>query len=474
MAIAAIGGIVLFRIVLALFDRTELSTDEAQYWFWGQTFDFGAYSKPPLIGWIIRISTDMLGQSVAAVRLPAVLFHAATALVLFAFTLRIASAKVALLAALSYLTTPAVALGSAVMTTDTPMLFAAAVAMVGQVGLAQARREGRPATGIAVALGLALGLGLLAKQAMLFWLVGAIAAAILSPKFRLRAADAAVSGAVMLVVVSPYLWWLARHDFVTLHHVQDITRGGTLSALRPLLFLAEQFVVMGPVLFAAMLLAVGGRVHSEWRSGLVALAMAPLLITLAQGVKGPVLANWAVLYLIPGSVLAALWLTRYPGLAKLSLFLGLAVTLALPAVKVFGTGLVGPNGKPLLARYLGHADTAQWALETAQAAGAGTLIAQERSLLADLSWFGAGSGLTIRTVPPTGRPSHHWELTAPFTPETDPGPAVLLWPGGQPAACAQARSIGSHEASPGPFGGRTFVLLHLDAQDCLSNKDTAR
>lgn len=467
IALTAILGITLFRVVMALLDRTELSTDEAQYWFWGQTFDFGAYSKPPLIGWITRLSTDLLGQSVAGVRLPAALFHGATALVLFHLAARISTASVALIAALSYLTTPAVALGSALMTTDTPMLLAAALALAAQLGLGQAHMQGRPAPGLAVGLGLALGMGLMAKHAMLFWLAGALVAALLSPLFRLRMRDAALAGAVMLLVILPHLLWLARNDFITLHHVQDITRGEGLSALRPLAFLAEQAAVMGPILFVALLLAMAGRARTEASAGLTALALAPLLVVMAQGVKGPVLANWAALYLIPGSVLAAIWLVRHPWLTRVSLGLGLVLTLALPVAKVWGTGLPGPKGQPLLARYLGHGEVAQWALDTASAAGAGTLVAQGRGLMADLSWFGAGSSLALRAVPPKGRPAHHWEATAALDPKADPGPVLLLWPEGHPLACPGAEEISRLRAPPGVYGAITFTLLRLDAPECL-------
>lgn len=467
VALASILGITLFRVVMALLDRTELSTDEAQYWFWGQTFDFGAYSKPPLIGWITRISTDLLGQSVAGVRLPAPLFHGATALVLFHLSARISTAPAALIAALSYLTTPAVALGSALMTTDTPMLLAAALALAAQLGLGQARMQGRPAPGLAVGLGLALGMGLLAKHAMLFWLAGAFVAALLSPLFRLRGRDAALAGAVMLLVILPHLLWLARNDFITLHHVQDITRGERLSALRPLVFLAEQTAVMGPILFVALLLAMVGRARTEASAGLTALALAPLLVVMVQGVKGPVLANWAALYLIPGSVLAAMWLVRHPWLTRVSLGLGLVLTLALPAAKVWGTGLPGPKGQPLLARYLGHGEMAEWALGTATAAGAGTLVAQGRGLMADLSWFGAGSNIAMRAVPPKGRPAHHWEATAAFDPKADPGPVLLLWPEGQPLACPGAEEISRLKTPPGVHGAKIFTLLRLDAPECL-------
>ncbi len=469
---AAILAVTAYRVVLAFFDRTELSTDEAQYWYWGQTFAFGAYSKPPLIGWIMRISADLMGQTVASVRLPAALFHGATAAVLLHLAARLFAWRVAVVAAVSYLTMPAVALGSALMTTDTPMLLAAAVAMTSQVGLAEARMRGEPARGLALVLGLSLGTGLLAKHAMLFWIAGAIAAAWLSPRFRVRASDAALAAGVMLAVILPHLLWLVRHDFVTLRHVQDITRGDTLSVLRPLAFLAQQAVVVGPVLLLALLLAAVSMRRDAGCRGLAALAIAPVAIVLVQAVKGPVLANWAVLYLLPGSLLAAAWLARWPRLTGLSMAMGLAVTLALPVVKVFGTGLRAPNDTPLLARYVGHGEPAIWAIATAKAAGGETLVAQARSLMADLSWFGEGQGLVLKTVPPKGRPRNHWEAVAAFDPDTDPGPVLLLTSDGQPPGCGPTVKIGRFAAPPGAYGGRQFELLLLAAPHCLGTRDT--
>ena len=463
-------ALIAFRLSLALLDRTELSTDEAQYWFFGQELSFGAYSKPPMIGWIIRLSTDLLGQTVWAVRLPAVLLHAATAAVILAFARRIAPQPVPALAALLYLVTPGVALGSAVMTTDTPLLLAAALALLAQRWTGEAQVAGHRAPRAAILLGLALGLGFLAKQAMLFWLAGSIAAATLSPAMRPGHRDALLALGVMLAVVTPHLVWLYQHGFITLLHVQDITRGGDLSILRPLRFLAEQLLVAGPIFFLALGISLTRELSA---SGLAVLTLTPLLIVLAQGVKGPVLANWAVLYLVPGSILAARWLVRHRWLLVLSLGLGLAVSLALPLVKAFGTDLERPDGRPLLSRYLGHSAIAQWALAAASAQGARVLIAQDRDLLADLSWFSTGSGVTIRAVPPQGRPAHHWEMTAAFNPAEDAHPLLLLRSGAT-LPCPDALEIARFAAPPGFAGGETLKLFGLPDPACLLSNSSEK
>lgn len=461
---AVVVGLIGYRLALGLLDQTELSTDEAQYWFWGQDLAFGAYSKPPLIGWLIRAATDVFGQSVAAVRLPSVLIHAATAALVFAVTRRLASVRMAWLAALVYLVFPAVTLGSAVMTTDTPLLLAAAVAMLAQLRAGEANLAGHRAPGPAVALGLALGIGLLAKYAMVFWIAGAVAAAVLSPMFRPHRRDLLVASAVMLAVVAPHVAWLSEHGFVTVSHVRAITEGSGASVLRPLRFLAEQFLVAGPITFAAIWLA--GRDLPAAR-GLFALALVPLAIVLFQAVKGPVLANWAVLYLVPGAILAATGLARHPRLALLSIGFGGVIALAFPALKVFGTDLLRADGRPVLSRYLGHADIARWALATVADEGARSLVARDRDLLADLSWFSVGTGLRIRAFPPHGLPAHHWEMTAPFNPARDPN-ALILLRSTAPLPCPTAREVARHRAAPGFAGGETLILYRLSDPACLS------
>lgn len=471
-ALACILGLTLVRVVLGLQDQTELSTDEAQYWFWGQDLAFGAYSKPPLIGWLARAATETMGQSVAALRLPAAVLHGMTALVLLWIGRRFARTEIGVFAALTYLTTPAVALGSALMTTDTPMLFFAALALAAQLGLAQAAAAQRKTTGLAVLFGLALGFGMLSKHAMLFWMAGAVAASLASPRFRVPLRQWVIAGAAAFVILLPHLVWLARHQFITAFHVAEITSTHGSSLLRPLMFLLEQAAVMGPLALIAVGLALIDRKAeaSENRAdrlGLAILVAAPLLIVMGQAVRGQVLANWAVLYLLPGALLAGFWFARHRKVAALSLLFGLAVSLALPILKVAGTGITLPSGKLALARYLGHGEPIRHALDLATRSGAGTLVATGRGVMADLSWFGADSALVLRTVPPAGRPANGWELTDAFDPQTDPLPVMLLWPGGDPPLCPGAAEIDRFMAPPGVYAGAEFVLLRLDDPACL-------
>jgi 4-amino-4-deoxy-L-arabinose transferase-like glycosyltransferase len=80
-ALALVVAITVARLVLLAFDRTDPFVDEVQYWLWGQTLDWGYYSKPPLIAWVMRGVTDLAGSDAAFwLRMPGAVLHGVTAL----------------------------------------------------------------------------------------------------------------------------------------------------------------------------------------------------------------------------------------------------------------------------------------------------------------------------------------------------------------------------------------------------------
>lgn len=457
--LAGIALLTLWRVAMLWFDRTELWVDEAQYWLWGQSLSFGAYSKPPLIGWLIGLVTHLAGDSTFGIRLAAPLLHGATACTVLALAARLADPRAAALAGLTYALMPAATLGSLLISTDTPMLLAIAVALLLQHRLAE-----RPSTGIALSLGVAVGLGFLSKHAMLFAVAGMIAAAAVSPLWRLSRRDTAIAALVVLAVAAPNLWWIATHGFVTLHHLAEAGGAGDrgLHPPRAFQFLAEQFAVMGPVAFAAFLLSF--RRSGTRLCGLGAMAATVLAIVTLQALTGRALANWAVGFTVAGSILAGAWLAQRPRLAAISLSLGLAIAVALPLLTIFGTGWRTGDGRLLLARYLGRAEVSTRAMDYARRQAVRTIAAHDRALLADLSWQARATGLRIAAAPHPGPPRHHWDLAQPLGP-ADPGPVALLLLHAAAPPCATGPAE-SWIAGPGFAEGQRLTLTLVSAP-CL-------
>ena len=115
--------ITILRIYSLYVSPIELSVDEAQYWHWSRNIDFGYYTKPPLIAWLIGFSTFIFGNEEWAVRLFAPLAHLFISLVLWGtakYAFRTNSGKIA---ALIWIFTPAASLGGFIISTDTPLLL---------------------------------------------------------------------------------------------------------------------------------------------------------------------------------------------------------------------------------------------------------------------------------------------------------------------------------------------------------------
>ena len=117
-----IALVTLVRIIALAVSQVELYPDESQYWVWSRSFDWGYFSKPPMIAWAIGASTSILGLSDFAIRLPASLFHAATASFLALGARQLVGHRAGFWTAAVYLTTPAIFLSSGIISTDAVLM----------------------------------------------------------------------------------------------------------------------------------------------------------------------------------------------------------------------------------------------------------------------------------------------------------------------------------------------------------------
>jgi hypothetical protein len=60
--LAAVAAITAARLLWLAVQSAGLYPDEAQYWFWAKHLAFGYYSKPPLVAWLIALTTALFGN----------------------------------------------------------------------------------------------------------------------------------------------------------------------------------------------------------------------------------------------------------------------------------------------------------------------------------------------------------------------------------------------------------------------------
>ncbi|WP_323763021.1 ArnT family glycosyltransferase [Maricaulis sp.] len=337
-AIALIIGFAVLRIIALAISPVSLYQDESQYWVWSRHFDWGYYSKPPMIAWLISLSTGLLGDSDFAIRLPATLLHTGTAIFLMLSARQLWDERSGFWAAALYLTMPAIWVSGVVISTDAVLFLAWSG---GLYALLRLRADG--GWGAAAGLGLALGFGFLSKYAMIYFLVSTALAIVFDAPARraLLGLRGAATLAIFLALLAPNLAWNAAHDFATVTHTAaNANWGGELFHPGELFeFLIAQPGVFGPVTFGVLVTLFGLTLGKFLRAApdqrlLVLYALPPLAVVAVQAFISRAHANWAAATYVAGTLLVVGFLLRGATWRRWALFgsIGLHTVIGLTII----------------------------------------------------------------------------------------------------------------------------------------------
>ena len=457
---ALLLGLVAFaalRTASLVFSPLELGVDEAQYWLWSTGFDFGYYTKPPLTSWIIGLSHGLFGHHEWAVRLPAPWLHLATSLVLWRAADWLAGPAAGRIAAIIWMTLPSVALGSFVISTDTPLLLCWSAGVLALVGvLTERMRESR---GMLLAGG-AFGAAMLAKYAAIYGLAG-LALFVLVTSVLARRTDRrpvmswpglGLFALGMVVIASPNILWNLANELTTVRHLGDNANFDrqSYSLAGSIGFLATQFATAGPVVFALMFGILRTRRDDDAGLLLFFLSVPVILVIMVQAFLSEANANWA-LAAMPALVL---WLARWlsqarPVIGRLAAGINLGLCALIFGVTTAGSlGPVNPDSDPFR-RLRGWQVLAADTGAALEAHGAATVIANRRATASLLSWHFhnqriGGEPVTVLVIDADGRPTNHFEQNLAWQPvagrrlvaldgrKTPPEMTGVIWQAGTP------------------------------------------
>jgi 4-amino-4-deoxy-L-arabinose transferase-like glycosyltransferase len=412
--LAGVAAITALRLVWLALQPADLFPDEAQYWVWSRQLALGYYSKPPLVAWLIAATTGLLGDSEFAIRLSAPLLHAGAAIFVYGVGARLYDARVAFWSALTYASLPGVSVSAFVISTDAPLLLFWAAALYAFV---RAREESGWAWWLAV--GLAAGLGLLAKYAMAYWLLSALGFVLLSLAERRHLRPLLAAAGIALLLYSPNFWWNWSNGFVSYLHTRDnaALSGQLFHPDAFVEFLGAQFGVFGPLLFACLIaLTATWQGLAEPRARLLAaFALPTLAMTVFVSLLSRAHANWAAPTYVAATVLVVAWALQH-GWRRL---LSVSIALHLAAVALLFTGreALTALGFDLPAQYDPLRRVRGWRELGAQvgkelAAHPGlTLFADDRELTAALIYYIRPHPIDAVKWKVTSRIQDQWDLT---------------------------------------------------------------
>ncbi len=473
LGLAIIFTVTLWRVVMLSFNRTDLFLDEAQYWFWGQNLDFGYYSKPPVIAWVIRFFNAFSGSdSTFWIRVSAPLFHMATALMLMRIARRLGWAEIEPWVGVTFITLPAVSLSSTLVSTDTIQILFIAIAIWAFLGL------NRQASAIgALVLGISLGLAFMTKYSILFVLPGVAIAMITLPSARVSWRDCIIAAVAGALVVSPNLWWNLTHDIATVRHTESIAhwnggKGGGMPfhLVGAIEFFLAQFGVVGPVVFYAMLVGLWRMIKG--RSGdaeklLVWLSIPVVLLITMQALFAKAYANWAVAAYVAGTILAVRMLRDMKRGLVTSVIINAIPALLLPILSVFAGDLKMPNGDLVMKRYMGRSAISLQIADIARTAQTDTIVAEDRDILADLFYTLKGKPYHIYARNFGGFPKSYYEQNFSLPAATSGN--NILYIATSPFECADgtAETVRTWKPDFGYKSGKTLYAYRVPPS-CLA------
>jgi hypothetical protein len=465
-----VASITLVRLIGQHFSVVDLYFDESQYWSWAQQPAFGYFSKPPLIAWIIAVAERVCGNGEACIRAPSPIFYFGTSLLVYALANALYGRRVAFWAALTFAFTTSVAFSSRIISTDVPLLFFWALALLAYVKLLT-----RADIRWAILLGLALGLGLLAKYIMGCFLIGIIIAAFFDRQAGdfLKTPALWIALAIATLLIAPNLLWNVDNDFATFRHTGENIRGSgaVFSLHNGFEFLGSQFGVLGPIVFGfliAIIFRAGKFALVREDRLMLAFALPILAIVTVLSFVTRAHANWAGTAVISSVVVVVAVLVRFKAWRWLRL--GVAIGIAVQAVLLVGDSIADRITIPGIAKADIYQPTMGWRAfgeevgRLARRINAPTVATVRRDDVASLVYYLRDEKRAVLAWPESGPISDHFQMTRPLS-ATAGEPILLITRCAEPAGLtdfyATVEPLGPFQVRSGPTTLRNYYAFKL-------------
>lgn len=240
-------------IILNIFfnSQFQLHYDEAYYWTWGQHLSLSYYDHPPMIAYMMRL-TSILGYSEVFVRLSAIITTSVTIITMYKLAQKMFDDKTANVTVILAIACPLIEAMFFVVTIDDPLLMFWALTLYAfYTGVFEHK------TKYIYFAGIFAGLGLLSKYTMVLIFPGLFIFLITSKEYRhfLYKKDLYLSFLLAIMVFSPVIIWNYQHQWASFvfqfHHgigSESVINSQTFGD-----YWGGAALAAGPIIFIAML-----------------------------------------------------------------------------------------------------------------------------------------------------------------------------------------------------------------------------
>jgi 4-amino-4-deoxy-L-arabinose transferase-like glycosyltransferase len=240
--------LIIFAICrIALSAIFPLSSDEAYHWEWSRHLDLGYYDHPPLTAYVIFIFTCIFGDTEIGVRFGAIILMTLASIFVFKLGKDVSgNERIAFWSGMLVNIVPMLNVFFVYMSTDPAAIFFWSLTL--PLAYRAIFIEKKACWYL---LGLVIGAGLLAKFLNILVIPAIGLAVLLSGKRRhlFLTKEPYISGIIALVVISPFIYWNATHDWATFGFNLAKRHTPQFGILHVIEFVAVQALVVSPLLF---------------------------------------------------------------------------------------------------------------------------------------------------------------------------------------------------------------------------------
>ncbi len=439
--------LLVYRIAVFTQGHFQVFYDEAYYYHWSLNPDFGYYSKPPMVAWVLSIGTFFFGPTTFAIKIISPFLYAGTGLIIFSIANSYASGRTGLLAGILFSCSLLVGFNSEFITTDAPLLFFWALSWYLFLNAIMTNHFHSW-----LALGLTTGLGMLSKYTMGALPLALFGFLMLSNHYRplLYTKGPWIAAVLAGLIFSLNIYWNFQHDFIALQHTKEISQtDGALFNFPSLFgFLITQLLIFGPISSYLFIQAVFNRpillsyknlaneklaykkltdinpenkkaipLNELFRCALLVTGVILFAISM-QAFLSRAFANWAAPWLIGASIVTALYLEKLPSqnwlkLLKIGIYSQLIILSLFyhwPQVLTFSQIEAGKTTTPF-ARVSGWKELADQLNPILDQHSSAYLLSESRDLLAYLGFYSTpGSFALARWNPEKDNVRDYYDL----------------------------------------------------------------
>ena len=405
-------SLTLLKIFAIFYTTFSLFGDEAQYWFWSKDLDFGYFSKPPLIAWIIHLYIIFFGDSFESIKLFPIFFYFITSVSIYVFCKKLNFTKpLALTCALSFLISPAVSISSFLVSTDVILLLFWTLSLSALIDIKK-----DPSIVNFIILGIMLGLAFLAKYAAIYFVFGLILLLLFENKlgniFLKYKRGFLLFVLTTLIILAPNIIWNYNYGWLTFGHTAENASLNKINVnlFGGMKFFVSQIIMVGPIVFFAFFYYLKKNIKINFVTKFLICFWAPsFFIVLVESLLVRAHANWAAVSLISLLILIVgtihklnkniLFINNYA-----NLFVGIIFFLSIGLS--FSSKVFGP---------ISGIDDLLNIIQANKSNHKNTLVVGDRMLFANLSYeFFETDTKLYSPYSPGSKIAHHFQLQNPL------------------------------------------------------------